>query len=49
MANRGDIRPFVRFIAESAEQTLDLFLWTTSEYSSTVLALDRVDRVITNN
>lgn len=33
-ANEGDIRPFVRFIAECTEKTLDLFLWSTSEYAS---------------
>lgn len=33
LANTGDVRPFVRFIAECTEQTLDLFLWATSEFS----------------
>ncbi|KAK9497973.1 hypothetical protein O3M35_003865 [Rhynocoris fuscipes] len=49
IANRGDIRPFVRFIAESVESTLDLFLWSTSEYSSELPALDRVERLISEN
>lgn len=31
MANEGDIRPFIRFIAESTEKTLDLYLWATSD------------------
>lgn len=31
MANEGDIRPFIRFIAEATEKTLDLYLWATSE------------------
>ena len=31
MANEGDIRPFIRFIAECTEKTLDLYLWATSE------------------
>lgn len=31
MANDGDIRPFIRFIADSTERTLDLYLWATSE------------------
>lgn len=39
IANTGDIRPFIRFIAECTEQTLDLFLWATSEYSRQVPAL----------
>ncbi|KAG5674394.1 hypothetical protein PVAND_004368 [Polypedilum vanderplanki] len=33
MANEGDIRPFIRFIAECTEKTLDLYLWATSEHS----------------
>ncbi len=40
-ANEGDIRPFVRFIAECTEKTLDLFLWATTEYAtSTIPALE---------
>ncbi|XP_031825316.1 FIC domain protein adenylyltransferase [Nomia melanderi] len=39
IANTGDVRPFIRFIAECTEQTLDLFLWATSEYSRQVPAL----------
>lgn len=31
MANEGDIRPFVRFIADCTEKTLDLYLWATSD------------------
>ena len=31
MANEGDIRPFVRFVAECTEKTLDLYLWATSD------------------
>ncbi|XP_044316691.1 protein adenylyltransferase Fic [Drosophila rhopaloa] len=31
LANEGDIRPFVRFIADCTEKTLDLYLWATSE------------------
>lgn len=30
-ANEGDIRPFIRFVAEATEKTLDLYLWATSE------------------
>lgn len=40
-ANAGDVRPFVRFIAECTEQTLDLFLWATSEFSRQVPALSQ--------
>lgn len=31
MANEGDVRPFVRFVADATEKTLDLYLWATSE------------------
>lgn len=31
MANDGDVRPFVRFIADCTEKTLDVYLWSTSE------------------
>ncbi|EFN76317.1 adenosine monophosphate-protein transferase Fic [Harpegnathos saltator] len=41
IANAGDVRPFVRFIAECTEQTLDLFLWATSEFSRQVPALSQ--------
>ncbi|XP_063990942.1 protein adenylyltransferase Fic [Diachasmimorpha longicaudata] len=41
IANTGDVRPFVRFIAECTEQTLDLFLWATTEFSKEVPALSQ--------
>ena len=31
-ANEGDIRPFIRFIAECTENTLDAYLWASKEY-----------------
>lgn len=31
-ANRGDVRPFIRFIAKCTETTLDEFLWAASEH-----------------
>lgn len=46
MANEGDVRPFIRFIAESTEQTLDLFLWATTEYATEVPAIDSAARTI---
>lgn len=56
IANGGDVRPFVRFIAECTEQTLDLFLWATSEFSKQVPALsqdtfsrDRQSTIILND
>lgn len=33
LANDGDCRPFIRFVADCTEKTLDLFLWATSELS----------------
>lgn len=36
VANEGDIRPFVRFIADCTERTLDLYLWSTSDLSHPV-------------
>ncbi|XP_075217558.1 FIC domain protein adenylyltransferase [Lycorma delicatula] len=46
IANEGDVRPFMRFIAECTEQTLDLFLWATSEFSTEVPALAYAQSVI---
>ncbi|KAK7083091.1 hypothetical protein SK128_015197 [Halocaridina rubra] len=31
LANQGDTRPFVRFIAHCTEKTLDVYLWATKE------------------
>lgn len=33
LANDGDIRPFIRFIADCTEKTLDLYLWATNDLS----------------
>uniref|UniRef100_A0A8D9EEC9 Protein adenylyltransferase Fic n=3 Tax=Cacopsylla melanoneura TaxID=428564 RepID=A0A8D9EEC9_9HEMI len=46
-ANRGDIRPFVRFIAQCTDKTLNLFLWSTSEYSATLpqLGQDEINMI----
>ncbi|XP_054277832.1 protein adenylyltransferase Fic-like [Macrosteles quadrilineatus] len=46
LANGGDVRPFIRFIAESTEQTLDLFLWATEEYSSDIPAIESSAKTI---
>jgi len=34
VANAGDIRPFVRFIAHCTEKTLDAYLWAAREYTA---------------
>lgn len=47
IANSGDVRPFVRFIAGCTEQTLDLFLWATTEFSKEVPALSQ-DSIMRN-
>lgn len=41
IANEGDIRPFVRFIAGCTERTLDLFLWATKEYMTEFPAIEQ--------
>lgn len=46
LANEGDIRPFVRFIADCTEKTLDLFLWATGEYTSRIPALNDDSKTI---
>ncbi|ESO91747.1 hypothetical protein LOTGIDRAFT_163109 [Lottia gigantea] len=49
-ANNGDIRPFIRFIAECTERTVDQFLISTLESSSLqVLNKTNRDRVIVLN
>ena len=51
-ANDGDIRPFVRFIAQCTGRTLDAYIWATKENSlapfgddsdSIISALDHLD------
>ena len=42
-ANEGDVRPFIRFIAQCAEQTLDVYLWATTDRGSDVPALAQED------
>lgn len=32
MANEGDVRPFIRFIADCTEKTLDVYLFATQEH-----------------
>lgn len=43
IANEGDTRPFIRFIADCTEKTLDLFLWATSELSHQIPLLSDPD------
>jgi len=42
-ANEGDVRPFIRFIGHCAEQTLDVYLWATTEHGSNVPELAQED------
>ncbi|KAI5645080.1 fic/DOC family domain-containing protein [Phthorimaea operculella] len=48
-ANEGDVRPFVRFIAQCTERTLNLYLWATSEYSHMVPAIGHPDIIISGD
>lgn len=43
VANEGDSRPFIRFIADCTEKTLDLFLWATNELAHQVPLLSDPD------
>lgn len=45
MANEGDIRPFIRFVAEATEKTLDLYLWATSELPYQVPLLAQAETI----
>ncbi|XP_055390030.1 protein adenylyltransferase Fic [Condylostylus longicornis] len=40
LANEGDIRPFIRFIAECTGRTLDLYLWSTSNLAQPIPLLE---------
>ena len=42
-ANEGDVRPFIRFIAQCAEQTLDVYLWATTDQGTSIPALAQED------
>jgi len=42
-ANEGDVRPFIRFIAECTERTLDAYMWATQEYE--IKPLDKLDNI----
>lgn len=48
MANEGDIRPFVRFIAECTEKTLDLYLWATSDLPQQIPMLEQTENTLAN-
>ena len=45
-ANDGDIRPFIRFIAECAERTLDAYLWSTKENTLVPFSSDDNENII---
>lgn len=54
LANEGDIRPFIRFIADCTEKTLDLYLWATSDlvqqipmFVQTESELANIDKLVT--
>lgn len=33
MANRGDVRPFIRFIAHCTDHMLEVYLWSTERFN----------------
>ncbi|ODN05094.1 Adenosine monophosphate-protein transferase FICD [Orchesella cincta] len=39
-ANKGDVRPFIRFIADCTEKTVDVYLWATREHFYQILELE---------
>lgn len=43
LANEGDSRPFIRFIADCTEKTLDLYLWVTSDLPQLIPMLELTD------
>ncbi|XP_055851576.1 protein adenylyltransferase Fic-like [Episyrphus balteatus] len=49
LANEGDIRPFIRFIADCTEKTLDLYLWATSDLPQQIPMLEQTDFIGDNN
>uniref|UniRef100_A0A1I8NSW1 Protein adenylyltransferase Fic n=1 Tax=Stomoxys calcitrans TaxID=35570 RepID=A0A1I8NSW1_STOCA len=48
IANEGDIRPFVRFIADCTEKTLDLYLWATSDLPQQISMLEQTENTLAN-
>ncbi|XP_065357670.1 protein adenylyltransferase Fic [Calliphora vicina] len=48
LANDGDIRPFVRFIADCTEKTLDLYLWATSDLPQQIPMLEQTEHTLAN-
>ncbi|XP_037960576.1 protein adenylyltransferase Fic [Teleopsis dalmanni] len=48
LANEGDIRPFVRFIADCTEKTLDLYLWATSDLPQQIPMLAQTENELAN-
>ncbi|XP_075150133.1 FIC domain protein adenylyltransferase [Haematobia irritans] len=48
IANEGDIRPFVRFIADCTEKTLDLYLWATSDLPQQIPMLEQTENTLAN-
>lgn len=43
LANEGDIRPFIRFIADCTEKTLDLYLWATADLPQQIPMLEQTE------
>lgn len=45
-ANKGDVRPFIRFIADCTEKTVDVYLWATREHYYQILELEEEAKAI---
>jgi len=48
-ANKGDVRPFIRFIADCTEKTVDVYLWATREHFYQILELEEEMKAIDQN
>uniref|UniRef100_A0A1B0C7A9 Protein adenylyltransferase Fic n=1 Tax=Glossina palpalis gambiensis TaxID=67801 RepID=A0A1B0C7A9_9MUSC len=48
IANEGDIRPFIRFIADCTEKTLNIYLWATSDLPQQIPMLAQTERTLAN-
>ena len=46
-ANRGDIRPFIRFICKCLDDMVDAYLWLTSDSPSTLPEIEEGKKLVT--
>jgi len=48
LANDGDVRPFIRFIADCTEKTMDVYIWATREHYH-IIAMEEDHQIIDNS